>query len=122
MTEQPLPSPSPAQSPIARHTPGPWDLYRDEDRNAIAVSKHGTGPNGGWVAWSLCRMPVPSKRLTWDEINANARLIAAAPELLEALVNCVSLVSLKFGNTDDGANAAQAQARAAISKATGSDQ
>lgn len=55
----------------------------------------------------------------WYVSPEDAALIAAAPDLLEALGNCLVLVRLKFGNTDDGANAAQEQAYAAIAKATG---
>lgn len=72
-------------------TPGPWELYRSEDEYGEmvhAVTKFGIGPNGGHVAWNLARMPVTSesKRLTQDEINANARLMRASPDMLEALL------------------------------------
>lgn len=55
----------------AKHTPGPWELqnhhtYATVSRKGLTISK--------------------TKKLQhcWDEQLANARLIAAAPELLEA--------------------------------------
>lgn len=50
---------------------------------------------------------------------ANARLIAAAPDLLEALRNTLSLLKAFTSETDDIAKAAYDQAEAAIAKATG---
>ena len=56
-------------------------------------------------------------RPSTEEAAANARLIAASPDLAEALRNCLSLVELKFGNTDPTGNAAIEQAHAALRKA-----
>ena len=64
---------------------GTWYIHKDEDGDALAIAEHGTGPNGGWVGINIARMPVPSKHKTRNDINRNARLIAAAPELLAAL-------------------------------------
>lgn len=47
------------------------------------------------------------------------RLIAAAPELLEALADVLALARLKWGNLDAGANTVFAAAKAAIAKAEG---
>ena len=53
-----------------KHTPGPWILvYADE----VAVERQGM------------RHPPMSVRVPFEERCANARLIAAAPELLAAL-------------------------------------
>jgi hypothetical protein len=57
-----------------------------------------------------------------DEQEANARLIAAAPELLEVVKQMQSALSRCFGAhaPDEGdRHRALAQARAAIAKATG---
>jgi hypothetical protein len=69
----------------------------------------------------ICRTWSPnytasSVRLTREECFANARLIAAAPELLEALqVAAVALRSARYSEMP-----AYEIARAAIAKATGS--
>lgn len=58
----------------SKHTPGPWEIVRTEP------SSHGVGRfkiiSGQWsVAETFCGI---------NEEEANARLIAAAPDLLEA--------------------------------------
>lgn len=55
-----------------------------------------------------------------DEAEANADLIAAAPELLEALREMVEIAELTMGwfPAPPGANGPLIQARAAIAKAT----
>lgn len=94
----------------AQHTPGPW---QNQEMPSGAESAHGSrvvsfityGPDN--VA-DVC----DSRGLSEQEARANARLIAAAPELLEALMLCrfdslnMSLADLEF-------------CRAAIAKATG---
>ena len=52
----------------------------------------------------------------WKEAEANARLIAAAPELLEALQNMLGLTE---ASDYMGVGEIEQQARAAIAKATG---
>lgn len=86
----------------ARYTPGPW------------VTADGYGPiEGGTAVQSthdsnlICSCTGYYGR---DGAQANARLIAAAPELLEALQ-----MLLEFPNTGPATSAA----RAAIAKATG---
>lgn len=69
-------------SATARHTPGPWRIDREEfndgDRKQIPLVSHGVGREGYGIAdvrhWS-----------GHEENWANAHLIAAAPELYEAL-------------------------------------
>jgi len=93
-----------------RHTPGPWipdlgEVYRvrsqqDGGQIAIMMNLKGAGLRAG------------------DEVAANARLIAAAPDLLEALGNCVSLLSA-YTNDDAVGIVILEQARSAIAKAKG---
>lgn len=87
---------------MSKHTPGPWGISQN-------VSRHVVGPNGGVVA---------SAELTWtaDISEANARLIAAAPDLFGALANLLQL--LPSGTTNPAIQAA----RQAIAKATGEQQ
>jgi hypothetical protein len=88
----------------AKYTPGPWQQWKGQvfiqnpSRMICDVS-------GDSIAWPL----IP------EEVIPNARLIAAAPELLEALERvCASWEAKGVGMTD-----ALAMARAAIAKAKG---
>ena len=87
---------------MSKHTPGPWAIYVNAPSDIVIrkMSKDG---------YELCSIARVSSGY------ANARLIAAAPELLEALQKIA-------GNTyDEWTNGAEAAriARAAIAKATG---
>lgn len=95
-----------------QHTPGPWRIWRHMDpaepRKIIGLSDDG-----------IC---------TLDEYNtndaANARLIAAAPELLQALQACEDYLVARFGDDNwDGSTerpfALHNQIVTAIAKATG---
>jgi hypothetical protein len=90
-----------------KHTPGPWkaqthiSLDRMEIRDA----------NGRRIA--ECAMDFPMSAITHD---ANASLIAAAPELLEALQEIVTAAD---GEGWSQLDASFTKARAAISKAIG---
>ena len=63
------------QTTQAKHTPGPWAVG-DEERNNIV------GP-GGQVASVGPFASGGASRGDFDTMTANARLIAAAPELLD---------------------------------------
>lgn len=108
----------------SKHTPGPW--------RSIPT---GMVPNEWniiheWMSADGCPVRGHVARAYGND-EANARLIAAAPEtaaerdslkainaeLLEALLNNLSLVKLKFGNTDKTGNAVIEQAEAIIAKA-----
>ncbi|HCE5959949.1 hypothetical protein ACM7DZ_28680 [Pseudomonas aeruginosa] len=94
------------------YTPGPWDYwsgYNPVDELEAQI----TNEDGDIVIASYNRQ-IP-------EGEANAKLLAAAPELLEALEDAVnslasSLILLKCD--DDFIAKETAQARAAIAKAT----
>lgn len=64
----------------AKHTPGPWKAHFGE-------AYYVTGPDLGRVAimMNLKGAHGLGGRRTGDESAANARLVAAAPDLLEAL-------------------------------------
>lgn len=85
-----------------KHTPGPWKVSYTK----ISVI---TAENGAVIA-------KVNKIDGLVNLQANARLIAAAPELLEALIECLDC---EFSVTD---RAAINKARAAIAKATGENQ
>lgn len=95
-------------------TPGPWETDRNNVHTGrIATIHHCL--NNDWVeVWS------ESWPIDEAEQEANARLIAAAPDLLEALVGFTAAVE------DDGEpvpgtrwHAGYVAARAAIARATG---
>jgi hypothetical protein len=92
---------------MSKHAPGPWrlsatddTLVRSADNGLVAVAHGDYGCD-------------------WEVMEANARLIASAPELLQELEN--ALMIFEFGEDDKTVLAPKwvARARAAIAKATG---
>lgn len=65
-----------------KHTPGPW--IRDPEGGLKGDVR---GANGRWVAlcWGIGSTKNPYRDEYRAECDSNARLIAAAPELLESL-------------------------------------
>lgn len=99
---------------MSKHTPGPWYVgpyNRIWRRSPLELYEYGGGVAGD--------SPIAAAfygRASWVNkfpSEANARLIAAAPELLEALEGLLN--ALPSATT----HPAIAQARAAIRKATG---
>ena len=91
---------------MGKHTPGPWRVSETRgDKIAIAHDVKDAGAISLNLAWVIARQ-------SWiSEAEANASLIAAAPDLLEAL----KLVEKRCGPlSKDGR-----MARAAIAKAEG---
>ena len=107
---------------MSKHTPGPWHIDWHQRYGINVPHKH--------IAMVSC---FQSKEGDWEENEANAHLIAAAPELLEALRMWMEIHDKpagfigKFGKSLDAAieaqqlkvDAAADAARAAIAKATG---
>ncbi|HEX3941609.1 MAG TPA: hypothetical protein VHX11_09025 [Acidobacteriaceae bacterium] len=86
-----------------KHTPGPWSRYNEERCSNIFLESHCHG--------SVCKI---ANNL---HAEANARLIAAAPELLEALER---LIARAGENLRGGMMWSEiTQAKAAIRKAKG---
>lgn len=93
-------------------TPGPWRV--SEKRGDLIDIRHENNEPG---AMSLNLAQVVARQSWLREAEANARLIAAAPELLEALQRCetvLSAIPLEVCDVED-----LLYARAAIAKATG---
>ncbi len=89
------------------HCPGPWKV----EGSAIKYVDH-----GNWLTIATAQ----NYRFTNEGNAANARLIAAAPELLAALQSITSVANRK--EVDPFAMfAAIEKARAAIAKATGEE-
>lgn len=66
---------------MSKHTPGPW-VIDHETRPTEVCTIHNTTHRNGWV---YVRGEIGYWSADEDENMANARLIAAAPDLLEAL-------------------------------------
>lgn len=77
----------------AMHTPGPWRLEGAWDKRQVEYEYLDAGENRH--AGNIC--VVDGKR---GELNdANARLIAAAPDLLEALETCREVLAESAGES-----------------------
>lgn len=103
-----------------KHTPGPWVVKPEkEDDTYLRIRGQALGHRFK-IAKVLCPANEDFEQLIseWRETQANARLIAAAPDLLEALQLCLArlepaMTELEFEAVD--------AARAAIAKATGGE-
>ena len=107
---------------MSKHTPGPWWLGRDPSHFGSLTSITGGSDSTGGI-----RSVAEVGGLDIDEAEANARLIAAAPDMLEA---CQSFIARWETLSSESANmmerrdldnlARSATAiRAAIAKAEG---
>lgn len=62
------------------YTKGPWHVVPYGDGNSLVIC---TEPDGNW---RICFLATPGDSSgAWETIKADARLIAAAPDLIEAL-------------------------------------
>ncbi|RSZ60011.1 hypothetical protein HF313_14955 [Massilia atriviolacea] len=103
---------------MSAHTPGPWVL----EPNA----RGGINIRCSWGVIGCAFSGVsfaPGEPNQVIEQRANAHLIAAAPDLLEALRELANDIAERFdmesSSTNPGMKNAVAEARAAIAKATG---
>jgi len=69
------------------HTPGPWKPIHDRSHHQYAVVTHN---DAGPLQMVIARTDNHSKLTSTERQAANARLIAAAPELLAALVRLLA--------------------------------
>ena len=107
-----------------QHTQGPWAIQRQEGHPYIVADQGKSWKNP--LVCSLYEDVTPSDSVTigpWLEANenaeANARLIAAAPDLLAALQNIVAQYDTVHGVGDMEMQPAIDFAHRAIAKATG---
>ena len=90
---------------MSKHTPGPWRAYcRD-----VSYTEGQPWPEDQFLQWEVDGPEQPPGRGEFFE--ADARLIAAAPDLLEALQHMVALLKAIGYGTE--------HADCAIAKATG---
>lgn len=94
---------------MSKHTPGPWEMHGEfSGRDIVQIeTKHG---------YSVADVRNYNRS---EQNKANAKLIAAAPDLLEALQNLIGEVKdIRGVDVEEYKPAAFEQARAAIKKAT----
>jgi hypothetical protein len=106
----------------AKYTPGPWHLERNKIRRRKYESGHSfTLCAYGPTMFGIARIEGPSNDTPEDigMLHANARLIEAAPDLLEALVGLFANGAIQRGEGYMNRINAIAAARAAIAKAKG---
>lgn len=98
-----------------KHTPGPWQLKVAEfgGPHEVSFAPKSYGRIASVFTPGFQNLP---EAPTTQECEANARLIAAAPDLLEALEAALEYLD---ANPDDYSNPRANIARAAIAKALG---
>lgn len=104
---------------MAQHTPGPWQLVRHSvTKTKIELNNHPT--HSSCTVATL--QPEDDNGAAIQMNDANARLIAAAPELLDALEELLECQKFGFNalaKQMDRKGNAKIAARAAIAKAKG---
>lgn len=100
------------------HTPGPWEVWEN------VISEYGipVGPERGGVA--VCDVTVANgigvvTPETREAATSNARLIAAAPDMYDALIQAVKRIELANAEGDPILSAWLPTARAALAKGKG---
>lgn len=100
------------------HTPGPWVVDRSADgRTGTRITTAGPMFEGATLPMEVAR--ITKSRGPAGDYMANARLIAAAPQLLAALEALVARCDGAEGVRPDGHNMDTISAHAAIAAATG---
>jgi hypothetical protein len=78
-----------------KHTPGPWNTFEYQCRSVIGVARQGDD------SFTICEVnPDLESEQGYQIAEANARLIAAAPDLLEALKKIDALYTHWFDLAD----------------------
>ena len=73
---------------MMKHTPGPWIVDNNADGRKGLTVRGGITVPGASGPVSICQV---NKTLRdYDEYNANAVAIAATPDLIEALLDCIT--------------------------------
>lgn len=103
----------------ATHTPGPWIIderitqYRGPNRHTPAPDFSVIGSDRS----AVCRMFVRADAANVAQVRADVALIAAAPDLLDALTGLLERFSATFDNSNQADVDAYYAAKAAIAKA-----
>lgn len=105
----------------ALHTPGPWTVRISGDGNYLNIDAWRRDPRTSWLGHSQCWF---NHDRSAEETEANATLIAAAPELLAALREARKALHQHYvdwnGEPEDAVKLQLARTKcdAAIAKAT----
>ena len=85
------------------YTPGPWQYLKmrlgpnaTDRRSGFVVN----GPDKEPLPTRICDLRVPNGLNGYPEGEANARLIAAAPEMAEALADCAAWAKSRDGTPE----------------------
>lgn len=101
-----------------KHTPSPWEMFSHKHESIIVVSS--LRSDVAWIRNEYAGLRDTARSREEDE--ANARLMAAAPELLEALQDVLKRIENSdewwMDNPDRGGFDAE-MIKAIIAKATG---
>lgn len=109
---------------MSKHTPGPWNLLKRKN-NEVKI-EHTNRHTKGASSLTIAKVTVCDSWFT--EQMANAQLIAATPDLLDALQSVIDFPADFFDRPDSEAVTITLtgwhlkKARAAIAKATGEQQ
>ncbi len=74
---------------MTKHTPGPWEVDSDERTGIVYISSHLIGSHDVCDLYHVADCEI----ITKENAMANAHLIAAAPDLLEA---CKAAAACRF--------------------------
>jgi len=91
---------------MSKHTPGPWSVGRNFSDDCFVVTDE------------KCEIEIYCEHESQRKAKANAALIAAAPDLLEALQNLIACCSFPTSGNDAFQTAVDS-ARTVLVKATG---
>lgn len=116
------------------HTPGPWSVHNDwpfvivpdgHKRRSIGGSVHEKDDRESYAIQiadaAFNKYGTFAHEIPKEQAKANARLIAAAPEMFAALDSLTRWLNAHHESSDEFYIQSMEQARAAIAKATGKD-
>ncbi len=101
---------------MTQHTPGPWEWWDEGSDNPNSTQGVRTSEAEGVQSRTIALCDEEFRRIPQEERAANARLIAAAPELLEALRDLIIACNMSPGQ-ELTVSLAIENANAAIAKA-----
>jgi hypothetical protein len=100
----------------SKHTPYPWFVVEMQPRKHSTANRYLIQSGEA----NVCTLDVAGREAGRDE--ANARLIASAPDLLAELENIANAKWANFENAEEFRDWAQSRARFTIAKAKGEQQ
>jgi len=124
MPTNPLATPEPRANTrtTPAHTPGPWHIegysrgFLEKHHNDLCIF---ATPRIGFTPGEICRIRLPYHN--WERTTANARLIAASPELLQALKRLINTHTGAIWQTEEVQRNAWINAAEVIDQAEGKD-